>query len=576
MKALRLFSWVYAATLLLGGCSGSGDTPASDASSPDADPSEALFDPTKIVTVAIEMAPDDWELVRQDERNFLGNDLGCPTGPFTHTYTWKRATVTVNGQRVEEAGIRKKGFIGSVNSVKPSLKIKFDKYVQGQILFGKERLTLNNNVQDPSQMVQCLFYGLARAAGIAAPRCNFAEVSVNGQLIGLYSNVESVKKRFLARHFADTSGDLYEGTVSDFRDGWMESFEPKTTETDPSLARIKAVTETLKLPDKLLSALSEVVEIDNFATFWALNSLSNNADTYFTKGNNFFVYFDPSANNRMYFIPWGADAAFYGSSGMSVQAKPMLARRLYLLPAGQAKFVGALKSLLDGVWNEARLKTEIDRMKQLIEPGAARDPYLESGGMSEKGMNFAAAVEALRDFVASRRAAAQQIIDTPPAWTEPLQERNCSGAEGSFKATGSFATTYGSLGSTDPFAVGSGSIELAEDGKGVSVVTVGAQAGADEKTPDRTVVNVIAQQNDGSHRTASFSISNAAFVAGATITFDKSGDLAGVLTGEVPNVKTWVVGALSSGSITLTKAGTDEGQAVEGTFAASWGDAGDK
>ena len=41
------------------------------------------------------------------------------------------------------------------------------------------------------------------AAGVVAPRCNFATVTVNGQLIGLYVHVESIKKQFVGRHFAD-------------------------------------------------------------------------------------------------------------------------------------------------------------------------------------------------------------------------------------------------------------------------------------------------------------------------------------------------------------------------------------
>ena len=54
---------------------------------------------------------------------------------------------------MEHVGIRKKGFAGSMNSEKPSLKIKLDKYNKSAVLpFGVERITLNNNVQDPSNV----------------------------------------------------------------------------------------------------------------------------------------------------------------------------------------------------------------------------------------------------------------------------------------------------------------------------------------------------------------------------------------------------------------------------------------
>ena len=56
-----------------------------------------LFAPDKLVYIEIQMAPVDWEFVRNDKRN----------------YSWKRASnVTVNGTVLENVGIRKKGFVG--------------------------------------------------------------------------------------------------------------------------------------------------------------------------------------------------------------------------------------------------------------------------------------------------------------------------------------------------------------------------------------------------------------------------------------------------------------------------------
>ena len=51
----------------------------------------------------------------------------------------KSATVSVDGKVFKNAGVRKKGFVGSIDSRKPSLKVKLDKFVEGQELFGYER-----------------------------------------------------------------------------------------------------------------------------------------------------------------------------------------------------------------------------------------------------------------------------------------------------------------------------------------------------------------------------------------------------------------------------------------------------
>ena len=87
---------------------------------------------------------------------------------------------------------------------------------------GLTRFTLNNAKQDPSYVNQCIGYDLFRAAGVPAPRCNFANVTVNGENLGLYVHVESVKKPYLRQYFASDEGNLYEGTLSDFRDGWTD------------------------------------------------------------------------------------------------------------------------------------------------------------------------------------------------------------------------------------------------------------------------------------------------------------------------------------------------------------------
>ncbi len=167
---------------------------------------EALFDPTKLIEVEIELPKEDWDALRHQKRgldNFLEPD--CRSKPFESEFTYRKATVTVNGVELQDVGVRKKGFVGSITSFKPSLKLKFNKFVKGQFLHGVERMTLNNNRQDAAFLRTCLAYRQFNKGGVAAPRCSFARVRVNGQELGLYSHVESVKRRFLTRVFGDNS-----------------------------------------------------------------------------------------------------------------------------------------------------------------------------------------------------------------------------------------------------------------------------------------------------------------------------------------------------------------------------------
>ena len=138
--------------------------------------------------------------------------------PFADIYTWFSATVAIDGETHTEVGVRKKGFLGSQSDTKPSLKLRYDKYVDGQSLGGvMERMTLNNSVQDPSMVNTCLAYqGLCRRRAAVVRGAASPPSSVNGKDLGLYVHVEEIKKPFLARHFDSTVGNLYEGTDQRF------------------------------------------------------------------------------------------------------------------------------------------------------------------------------------------------------------------------------------------------------------------------------------------------------------------------------------------------------------------------
>ena len=155
------------------------------------DPRDAYFDLDRVLDISIEIDVEDWNTLRHQTRTLADvfaeiEEYGL-SRPFASIYTWFSATVTVDGQTHADVGVRKKGFVGSQSSTKPSLKLRFDKYVDGQSLPGDmSRMTLNNSVQDPSMVNTCLSYLVFAAAGNPAPRCNFATVSVNGADLGLY------------------------------------------------------------------------------------------------------------------------------------------------------------------------------------------------------------------------------------------------------------------------------------------------------------------------------------------------------------------------------------------------------
>jgi len=258
--------------------------------------------------------------------------------------------VTIDGTTVHDAGVRKKGFQGSLTTARPSLKIDFTEFVPGQQYQGMDRLTLNNNRQDTSRIHTCLAYRVMRAAGVPAPRCNFAHVTVNGQDLGIYSNVESIKSAFLVRNFGNAAGNVYEGTISDLRAGHFGTFEIKNGGDRNDLLALAHLLEGTDA--EILAEIDQHMDVDAFLTYWAMEGLIGHWDGYNQGNNNFWVYNDPST--RLRFIPWGADDTFGGLFSFAGQSLPVspavflnsqLAVRLYGIPSLRQQYLDRLIQL---------------------------------------------------------------------------------------------------------------------------------------------------------------------------------------------------------------------------------------
>ena len=524
------------------------------------DPSAAIFEPSHIVEVSVTMAPADWDTLRLQGRS-LADIFGgpCLAGPFPSPFTYFPSTVTIDGETLTDVAIRKKGFLGSLDEIRPSLKLKFDEYAPGRDFHGLNRLTLNNCKQDPAYIRQALAYQAFTRAGIPSPRCNFAHVVVNGTDFGIFANVESVDHKFLRRRYYDDRGNLYAGTLSDFRAQWVNTFDKKTNSDDPDRSDLDAVVAALDAPDAtVLDALAPVLDVDQFITYWATEILIGHWDGYANNTNNFFVYHDPSSG-RFQFLPWGVDGVMNvnqpipsATQPISVYAKSALARRLYLLPSTQARYLDTLRGLLDTAWNETAILAEIDRMQALITPIA--DPTGTKG--------LAAQIDTVRAFVNTRRSdILGELAGGTPAWTQPLSDPPCFDFLGAI--TGTFTTTYGTLGAINPFATGTGTIV-----NGTVVYTgVGATCGpnTDPLNPG-TMVQVLGLRSDGTIDIVVILVNSSLAVAGATVPLDWGAGFAGIWNFNPTTLATTMTGFIFNGSVHFDQAGAVNGAPVSGSF----------
>lgn len=468
-------------TLLLTGACG----PASAVHGPRADKggdtstdlSDVVYDPEHLLQVSIEMEEADWDALREQTRDAFDLLTGdCQSEPFENPFTWFPGTITLDGETVGTVGVRKKGFLGSLSVDKPSLKIDTDEYVDGLHWMGLDDLTFNNAISDPSLVRQCLGFGVFAAADVPASRCNFARIEVNGKDLGVYVNVEPVQEPFLARHFSSDAGNLYEGTLSDFREGWTGTFSKETNDTIDDRSDIQAVVDALEQDDDtVVVALEPLVDLDAFDTYWAAEVLLTHIDGYSWNTNNFYLYADP-ADGRFHFIPWGIDACLLSQgqlegSPASVYAYGELSNRLYALPDARAAYLERLVDLLDTAWDEDALQAELDRMEALILP------ELDQGADE-----VASAIDGVRDVVEERRSAILDELSQGSAeWPYAQRESFCMSEVGSLAA--SFDTTWNTLSTSDPFTTGQASLDVMWGEQALPTIQVGSVAGDTEGLP---------------------------------------------------------------------------------------------
>src|SRR5581483_7024979 len=147
-----------------------------------------------------------------------------------------------NGVKVYNAGCRSRGS-GSRNGTKPGLLVDFDHYVDGQRFLGLHSLVLDNCWQDASMIRERLSMLVFNQMGIPAPRVSHTRLHVgpSRDYAGVYALVENVNTDFLARHFEEAGGYLYEfkwidpgyhfDDLGDDLEPYAERFEPRTHET---------------------------------------------------------------------------------------------------------------------------------------------------------------------------------------------------------------------------------------------------------------------------------------------------------------------------------------------------------
>jgi hypothetical protein len=296
------------------------------------DGSTYLFDPTVIRDFYLTLPQASVDGI---------NAQAVPPGCVPYERDYYEGSLTFEGVVYDHVGVHAKGGCGSARDLngKTSLKIKLDwddpadpGCPAGRTLYGQKHLTLNADVQDQTSEHERLGYEVYHELGVPTPRAATARVYINGTYYGVYTDVETIDRRFLSRWFGSNRGMLYEGTywcdllpqnvpattddsgclTREFRDDACSVPDPGDDPLTYDLLR-DLVTRIQNLPaGGFYPEVEQFFQFDTFLSQWAWESVISHWDAYeFSIQNNYRVYHDPSTDTWS-MIPTGIDQTFGG------------------------------------------------------------------------------------------------------------------------------------------------------------------------------------------------------------------------------------------------------------------------
>lgn len=339
----------------------SGLVLAQDATTREPDASDDFFKKGSIPQLRIEVSESELEKLRAADRTYV------------------RATIRENRKTLyKDVGLKLKGAAGSYREWddRPALTINSNKFHKGQTFHGLDKFHLNNSVQDETYIQEWLCEEICRAAGIPATRVTHARVWLNDRDVGLYVLKEGFDQTFLQRHFKDSTGNLYDGGFLQDVDAELEKDSGKgPDDRSDVIALLNACREPII--EERWKRIDELLDIDAFVSFMAIELMMCHWDGYTQNRNNFRIYFDP-ADHKARFLPHGMDQMF-GDPNASILDMPgaIVSSAVMQNPEWRARYRTRLNELLPLFSPPGKLNMRVDMLRRRLQPVlTAIDPQL--------------------------------------------------------------------------------------------------------------------------------------------------------------------------------------------------------
>ena len=323
---------------------------------------------------------------------------------------YAKATLLLDGERFEGAGIKIKGAAGSTRDFddRPAFTVNLKKHGGEKRFFGLSKFHLNNAAQDDSRMSDWIGHAVFDAAGYPAPRVSHARVREGERDLGVYVLREAFDEDFLQRVFGSEDGNLYDGGFCSDVDQELQKDEGNGPDDRSDLKRLADACRGVDRERE--DALQPLLDLDRFVDFCALEMMLGHWDGYAGNANNYRLWM-PTSGGAV-FLPHGMDQLLQDEGHSVLQHPPaIVASAVMQQPALRKRFRERIRALLP-VMSAQTLQKRLAPVRAML----ARE-FATMG--DEQARAFEDAARSLQDRIEGRQRslAAQSKAPEP----KPLQ-----------------------------------------------------------------------------------------------------------------------------------------------------------
>ncbi|KAF9961947.1 hypothetical protein BGZ72_000569 [Mortierella alpina] len=303
---------------------------------------------------------------------------------------------------------------------KLSLRVKFDED-KGETFFDRPIIKLRSEINDPTMIREKIYFDLLNAVGVPTSQGSYVRVYVNKKPYGFYLMAEDIETPYLrtAIHGGSLSnkelGSLFQmGSHVLGLEASLMYNGPKTADYHPEIYSNKNLGDPTKNTKEepmaqlidFLKVLNEydpsltggekfwrnLLDLDGFMRSMALEYLGGAWDSYWWKGNNYFMYFNPT-KNVWQFLPTDFDSTFSDGTRADVDTTykkfaasrlrragkdhPLITKLIYKNAENNKLFEKTLLQITKKVFNPTALNPRIDAFKNMIQEDVKWDYALD-------------------------------------------------------------------------------------------------------------------------------------------------------------------------------------------------------